>query len=181
MYTALLAALTLVTGAAAEITILYPYAGATWFMNDSVPFNWTVGNPATDAKEFRVLLSGGGMATPQEIAQEVPASSLEYRVLLPQINAGDGFSISFVNTTNEGQVFAKSNAFKIEPGVTPTTTSSIAIPSATSAINNIPNASVAPTSANPFASASAKAGGAAQMAAPVVAAGAIAAAIIAAI
>ncbi|BEI98405.1 hypothetical protein CcaverHIS631_0307040 [Cutaneotrichosporon cavernicola] len=182
MYTALLAGLTLITGAAAEIAILYPYAGATWYMNDTVPYNWTLTQPATDPKEFRVLLSGGGMAGPQQLAQEVSSANTQDAVLLPQLNPGDGYSISFVNTTNEAQVYAKSNAFKIEQGIAPTTLSS-ASASATTATNAIPNVSVAPTSssANPFASTSAKPNGAAQMAAPVVAAGAIAAAIIAAI
>ncbi|BEI82838.1 hypothetical protein CcaverHIS002_0307060 [Cutaneotrichosporon cavernicola] len=169
MYTALLAGLTLITGAAAEIAILYPYAGATWYMNDTVPYNWTLTQPATDPKEFR-------------LAQEVSSANTQDAVLLPQLNPGDGYSISFVNTTNEAQVYAKSNAFKIEQGIAPTTLSS-ASASATTATNAIPNVSVAPTSssANPFASTSAKPNGAAQMAAPVVAAGAIAAAIIAAI
>lgn len=61
---------------AAEIAILYPSAGATWYMNDTVPLNWTLTQPETDPKEFRVLLSGGGMAGPQEIAQQGTSPSL---------------------------------------------------------------------------------------------------------
>ncbi|BEI90627.1 uncharacterized protein CcaverHIS019_0306970 [Cutaneotrichosporon cavernicola] len=158
MYTALLAGLTLITGAAAEIAILYPYAGAT------------CPPPTPRSSE----------SFSRAAAWPAPSSSLRRdAVLLPQLNPGDGYSISFVNTTNEAQVYAKSNAFKIEQGIAPTTLSS-ASASATTATNAIPNVSVAPT-ANPFASTSAKPNGAAQMAAPVVAAGAIAAAIIAAI
>lgn len=163
-------------------------------MNDTVPLNWTRTQPETDPKEFRVILSGGGMAGPQQIAQEVPAANEQYRVLLPQLAAGDGYVISFVNTSNEAQEYAKSNAFKIEQGVAPTTThSSGPVPSATRATNNVPNVNTEPTyveaktstdssssSANPFASAT-PTSGAAQIAAPVVAAGAIAAAIIAAL
>ncbi|KLT44437.1 hypothetical protein CC85DRAFT_18046 [Cutaneotrichosporon oleaginosum] len=145
MFPALLAGLTLLSGAAAEIAILYPSAGATWYMNDTVPLNWTLTQPQTDPKEFRVLLSGGGMAGPQEIAQQVPSANEQYRLLLPQLNPGDGYTISFVNTTNEAQEYAKSNAFKIEQGIAPTTLSSSGAASATRSVNNnVPNVSIPP-------------------------------------
>lgn len=54
----------------AELAILYPSAGATWFTNDTVPLNWTSTQPDIDPKQFRVLLSGAGLAAPQELANE---------------------------------------------------------------------------------------------------------------
>lgn len=46
----------------------------------------------------------------------VPTANEYYRILLPQITSGDGYFVTFANTTNTTQIFAKSNNFKIEAG-----------------------------------------------------------------
>ncbi|KAL1410848.1 hypothetical protein Q8F55_001791 [Vanrija albida] len=154
------AAATLVSGANAALTILAPNSATVWFANDTVPLNWT--SSPTDNFPFRVFLSNGNGLLPnaQQLANELTGTQDYARVLLPQIGFGEGFIVTFVNTTNTSQIFATSEKFKIESGIKATSTNlqSLATTAASQpAIPNFTPTSAGAASANPFASQSASA------------------------
>lgn len=111
-------------------------------------------------------------------------------ILLPQVREGDGYTVQFVNETNQTDVFAKSEAFRIEAGTRPNTTSSgvssSASQTASSKTMDLGASSESKTSSgNPFASSSAAAkadsdkSGASQVVPAALGAGAVAAAVFA--
>ncbi|WWD19836.1 hypothetical protein CI109_104303 [Kwoniella shandongensis] len=153
-------ALGLITSAQAAITILYPASDTIWYKNNTVNLNWTTSTPDSDIYLFRVLLSNQDQSVlggNHSIADSTNATADYVRVLLPQLQASKGYVVNFVNTTNEAQVLATSQAFEIADGEVTSTTASASATAATSQSVNIPNANTQTSSAtsNPFATSSA--------------------------
>ncbi|WOO81029.1 uncharacterized protein LOC62_03G004557 [Vanrija pseudolonga] len=152
------AAATLATGANAVLSILAPNSATVWYANNTVPLNWT--SAPTDTFPFRAFLSNSNGLLPnaQQLANELTASQDYARVLLPQLSFGDGFIVTFVNTTNTSQIYATSEKFKIESGIPATSTNLASLATTAASQPVIPNftpTQAAASSANPFASASA--------------------------
>lgn len=138
------------------------------------PQHWTV----LLTNEDQELLSG-----PQQILQQLNLTNGFVNILLPQVREGDGYIVQFANETNQTDIFAKSEAFRIEHGKLPNTTTGSAAPSSTSSSVHVPMGSKTSTSSgNPFATSSTAAGdksGAGAIAPAVGGAAAVAAAVLA--
>ncbi|KAI9633795.1 uncharacterized protein MKK02DRAFT_38454 [Dioszegia hungarica] len=156
MLFAVLPLLFLATSAHAALSILYPNTNTVWYKNNTVALNWTATNPSTDTYFFRTFLGNsdsGLLATNQSLADQTNATASYVRVLLPGVPSGGGYVVYFVNSTNESQVFATSQPFRIEDGIVATSTTPPSSQTASpSSNNNIPNAQS--NTANPFASSS---------------------------
>lgn len=139
------------------MAITYPHAGATWYTNGSVTLNFTAGEG--DAQHWTVLLTNEDaelLAGPQQILQQLNQTNDFVSIRLPQVREGDGYIVQFVNETNQTDVFAKSEAFRIEAGKLPTNNATSALPSSTSSSVHVPVGSKTSTSSgNPFASSAA--------------------------
>ncbi|KAK1922225.1 hypothetical protein DB88DRAFT_497595 [Papiliotrema laurentii] len=140
-----LALLPLLASVNAAITILYPTSNTIWYKNDTVALNWTVSDPSTDTYLFRAILSNQDaslLSSPQQIADSTNATATYVRIALPGVPPGQGYKVALVNTTNQSQVFAQSEAFEIQNGIFANQTSTSAIASATSARSSsaLPNA-----------------------------------------
>ncbi|KGB76543.1 hypothetical protein I307_04603 [Cryptococcus deuterogattii 99/473] len=157
-------ALTFALTARAAITILYPTTDTIWYKNNTVTLNWTISDPQTDTYLFRTYLFNTDqslLAGNHSIADSTNATAQFVRILLTNVPAGQGYTVSFVNTTNEAQVFATSEAFEIANGeVTNSTTTASSTTATSSSSIFIPNSKTTTSSSfttNPFATAQASA------------------------
>ncbi|KAE8541678.1 hypothetical protein D1P53_001849 [Cryptococcus gattii VGV] len=156
-------ALTFALTARAAITILYPTTDTIWYKNNTVTLNWTISDPQTDTYLFRTYLFNTDqslLAGNHSIADSTNATAQFVRILLTNVPSGQGYSVSFVNTTNEAQVFATSEAFQIADGeVTNSTTTASSTTATSSSSIFIPNSKTTTSSftTNPFATAQASA------------------------
>lgn len=141
------------------MAITYPHEGVTWFTNASVRINFTAG--PEDPQHWTVWLTNDDpelLAAPQQIMQQLNQTHGFVDHLLPGVREGDGYHVVFANETNATDVFAKSEAFRIEAGKLPNNTSTTQALTSTSSSVNIPGVTKTSTSsANPFASESASA------------------------
>ncbi|ADV23322.1 hypothetical protein I315_05623 [Cryptococcus gattii Ru294] len=157
-------ALTFALTARAAITILYPTTDTIWYKNNTVTLNWTISDPQTDTYLFRTYLFNTDqslLAGNHSIADSTNATSQFVRILLTNVPSGQGYTVSFVNTTNEAQVFATSEAFQIADGEVANSTTTASSTTATSSSSIfIPNSKTTTSSSfttNPFATAQASA------------------------
>ncbi|OXG21470.1 hypothetical protein C367_04282 [Cryptococcus neoformans Ze90-1] len=156
-------ALTFAATAQAAITILYPTTDTVWYKNNTVSLNWTVSDPQADTYLFRTFLSNSDqslLSGNHTIADSTNATAQFVRVLLGRVPSGQGYMVTFVNTTNEAQVFATSESFEIADGeVTNSTTTASSTTSTSSSSVFIPNSRTSTSSltTNPFATAQASA------------------------
>ncbi|KAK8853407.1 hypothetical protein IAR55_004113 [Kwoniella newhampshirensis] len=153
-----LLALYLMSSVRASITILYPTSDTVWYKNDTVNLNWTTTTPTSDLYLFRALLSNQDqslLAGNHSIADSTNATADYVRILLPQLQSGPGYIVNFVNTTDEEQVLASSQAFEIADGDVTTSTISNSATASASQSFDIPNAVTrSSATSNPFATAS---------------------------
>ncbi|EIW72130.1 hypothetical protein TREMEDRAFT_58286 [Tremella mesenterica DSM 1558] len=123
------------------ITITYPVSDTIWYKNDTVNLNWTTTSSDSDTYFFRALLSNSDqslLSGNHSIADSTNATADYVRILLPGVSSGSGYIVNFVNTSNEQQVFATSQAFQIQDG-TQTSQSSSMISATSTVQRQIPN------------------------------------------
>ncbi|ALO69306.1 hypothetical protein CNG03655 [Cryptococcus deneoformans JEC21] len=157
-------ALAFVATAQAAITILYPTTDSVWYKNNTVSLNWTISDPQTDTYLFRTFLSNADqslLSGNHTIADSTNATAQFVKILLGLVPSGQDYMVTFVNTTNEAQVFATSETFEIADGeVTNSTTTASSTTTTSSSSVFIPNSRTSTSSSlttNPFATAQASA------------------------
>ncbi|KLO12629.1 hypothetical protein SCHPADRAFT_915583 [Schizopora paradoxa] len=153
-----LASLALATSALG-ITITSPSPSQFWVQNTSNVISWSFNNG--DPNPIDITVSNPNSSALQgnfSIAQFVRLDNGSFTVTNVTLKVASGYVINFVNSSNENQIFASSQAFDVDAPGTPPATSSAASSSSTATSPANSSASGTGTGANGSATSSSAAG-----------------------
>ncbi|KAG7453285.1 uncharacterized protein BT62DRAFT_879709 [Guyanagaster necrorhizus] len=138
-------ALALLPLSALSLTVNNPSTTVTSGGNLTITWSSTTSDPST----FLIELSNVDFNSQFAIANNVNTSLNTITVELPEVNAGSGFTIQFVNIENNSQIYAETSDFSIASAASGSAASTVAATTATgSAASTASVASTATASAS---------------------------------